>query len=801
METLLQDLRYGIRALAKSPALTIVAILTMAVGIGANAAIFSFVNALLLRPLPFVEPERLIAISERNSEHPQALNVVSPRNLEDWEKQSGTIEVFGAWRDWRFQTDTPEGARLIASAIASPGLFDALGVKPVVGRTFAAEENQRGRDHVILLSHAYWLSDFGGDPNVVGRSLTLDNEPFTIIGVLPAEMESLKLGRWKIWAPLTVDPDQFLGRHLRNRQVIARMKPGTTLDQVQAEMDVIGEQLATQYPKENAGWAVRVTRLQEAEVGDTRPALFIFAGAVGLVLLIACANVANLLLARSATRRKELAIRAALGASRWRILRQLLTESTVLALAGGALGLVLAFWLIDLFIAISPGRIPRVGNIKLDGAVLAFTFLISLLTGVLFGLAPGLQSARVNLIEDLKEGGRASGSRINRSLRGALVVSQVALAMVLLVAAGLLGRTFLKLTRMDTGYNPERLLTAQVFMPDQYKKAQVVAFYQRITDEMKAIPGVESVAATSAGPEFDAYEPVEFLAEGQDAPASGQYPRARYYNIGPGYFHTMQIPLREGREFNDADNQRAPEVVIINETMARRYFNGENVVGKRLTFPREKATMQIVGVVGDALRRDVTGTVEPELYWPYMQEARWATYFVIRASGDPASLAPAIRRQVAAADPQVIVSNTATMEQLVSTAVKTPRFNLLLLGLFAATALFLATVGLYGVMSYSVTQCTREIGIRMALGARPRTILRVVIGEGLRLTLIGVGIGVLAALAATRLLSAMLFGVSASDPLTLVGIALLLALVTLLACYVPARRATKVDPMIALRYE
>jgi putative ABC transport system permease protein len=799
METLLQDLRYGIRALAKSPALTVVAILTMAVGIGANAAIFSFVNGLLLRPLPFPEPQRLISIGEHNPEHAQALDVVSPRNLEDWERQSQTVAVFGAWRDWRFQTATPEGARLVAAAIASPGLFEALGITPSLGRTFSADENQRGRDHVILLSHAYWQSDFGGDPNVIGRTLTLDNEPFTIIGVLPAEMESLKLGRWKMWAPLTIDPDQFLERHHRNRRVIARLHAGVTLDQVQAEMKVIGEQLAAQYPKENAGWGIRITRLQEAEVGDTRAALLVFAGAVALVLAVACANVANLLLARSATRRKEMAIRAALGAGRWRILRQLLTESTVLALAGGALGLVLAFWLIDLFIAISPGRIPRVGEIKLDSGVLAFTFLVSLLTGLLFGLAPGLQSARVNLVEDLKEGGRASTSRIN--VRGVLVVSQVALAMVLLVAAGLLGRTFLKLTTMDTGYNPERLLTAQLFLPEQYKKAQVVAFYQRITEELKAVPGVESVAATSAGPEFDAYEPVEVLAEGKDAPAAGQYPRARYYNVGPGYFHTMQIPLRQGREFTDADNQSAPAVVIINETMARRFFNGDVAVGKRLIFPRANEAMQIVGVVGDALRRDASGAVEPELYWPYMQEARWATYIVIRASGDPASLASAVRRQVAAADPRVVVTNTATMEQLVAASVKTPRFNLLLLGLFAVTALFLATVGLYGVISYSVTERTREIGIRMALGARPQRIFRVVIIEGLRLTLIGIFIGVLAALAATRLLSAMLFGVSATDPLTMAGIALLLALVTLLACYLPARRATKVDPMVALRYE
>jgi putative ABC transport system permease protein len=801
METLLQDLRYGIRSLAKSPALTIVAILTMAIGIGANAAIFSFVNGLLLRPLPFPEPERLVTLSESSPEQNQRLSVVSPRNLEDWEKQSQTIAAFGAWRDWRFRMQMPEGMTLVPSAIASPGLFDALGVKPVVGRSFSADENQRGRDHVVLLSHRYWQSQFGGNPGVVGQSLILDNEAFTIIGVLPAEFETLALGRWKIWAPLSVDPDQFLGRHMRNRRVIARLQPGVTLNQAQAEMDVIAEQLAAQYPKEDAGWSIVVRRLQDVEVGDRRPALLIFAGAVGLVLFIACANVANLLLARAATRRKEMAIRAALGAGRFRIIRQLLTESIVLAMAGGAVGLLIAFWLIDLFIAISPSRIPRVGNIKLDGAVLAFTFLVSLVTGVLFGLAPGLQGSRVHLVEDLKEGGRDSGSGIGFGLRSILVVSQVTLAIVLLIAAGLLGRTFIKLTTMRPGYNPDHLLTVQLFLPDEYKKSQVVAFYQQMTQEFKAIAGVEAVGATSAGPEFGGIEPIEFIVEGQLAPPSGEYPHARYYNVGPDYFHTMQIPVLQGREFTDADHQSAPAVALINETMARRFFAGENPVGKRLMLPREREAMQIVGVVGDVQRLDVGATVEPEVYWPYMQQPRWATYFAIRASNDPTGIIAAVRRHVGGAGPQVIVANVETMDELVSDSLKPPRFNLLLLGIFAVTALFLASVGLYGVISYSVMQRTREIGIRMALGAQPRTIFGLVIGQGLGLTLIGIIIGTGAALAATRLLSGMLFGISATDPLTIAGISLLLAVVALLACYLPARRATKVDPIIALRYE
>ncbi len=802
MEKLLQDLRYGFHSLAKNPAFTIVAILTMAIGIGANAAIFSFVNVLLLRPLPFAEANRLVALSEGNPEQNQAFRGVSPRNLEDWEKQSQTIAAFGAWRDWRFHLQLPDGMTLVPSAIASPGLFEALGVKPVLGRSFSAEENQRGRDRVVLLSHHFWQSQYGGDASILGQTLTLDNEPFTIIGVLPAELETLALGRWRVWAPLSVDPDQFLGRHLRNRRVIARLQPGVTRDQAQAEMDGIAEQLAVQYPKENAGWDIAVARLQDVEAGDTRASLLVFASAVGLVLLIACANVANLMLARAATRRKELAIRAALGAGRIRILRQLLTESILLAVAGGAVGLMLASWLIELFIAISPGRLPRVGEIKLDGAVLAFTLLVSLLTGVLFGLAPGLQGSRIHLVEDLKEGGRTAGSSRGGGLRNILVVSQVTLAMVLLIAAGLLGRTFIKLTTMQPGYNPDRLLTVQLFLPfDQYKKPQVAAFYQRMTEEFKAIPGVEEVGVTSAGPEFGGNESVEFMVEGHPAPSSGEYPHARFYNVGPNYFHTLQIPVLQGREFTDADHQSAPAVALINEMMARRFFAGENPLGKRLALPREQAAVEIVGVVGDVQRKDVSASVEPEIYWPYMQQPRWASYFAIRVSNNPTAIIAAVRHQVAAADPQVIVTNIETLDQLVGYALKTPRFNLLLLGIFAVTALFLASVGLYGVISYDVMQRRREIGIRLALGAQPRKIFRFVIGRGLLLTLIGIGIGTGAALAATQLLSSLLFGVSAADPLTIGGIALLLALVALAACYVPARRATKVDPIIALRYE
>ncbi|HZS07622.1 MAG TPA: ABC transporter permease [Blastocatellia bacterium] len=803
MHTLLQDLRYTFRTMMRSPAFSLLVVSILALGIGANTAIFSFVNGVLLRPLPFPEPERLVTLAERNPEKARYLDIASPRNLEDWQKQSRTIEQFGAWRDWRFHISTPEGPKGVQAGIASPGLFSVLGVKPVAGRTFLPEEDQPGHNHVVLITHSYWQSQFGSDPHVINQPLTLDNESFTIVGVLPPEFETLGFGWVKVWAPLSVDPDQFLGRHVRNRRVWARLKTGVTLREAQAEMSGIAEQLAAAYPKENAGWSVSVTSLHESEVGDIGRTLMVFLGAVGFVLLIACANVANLLLARAATRRREFAIRAALGAGRWRIIRQALTESIVLALAGGALGLALAVWLIDLFLAISPDTIPRAGQVKLDTFVLAFTFALSLLTGALFGLAPGVQAARVNLIEVMKGGTRGSFSGLGFGLRSLLVVAQVALALVLLVGAGLLGRTFVQMMTLKPGYNPEHLLTVSVFSPYTRLKTgkDIAAFYQRVTEEIETIPGVRSVGVTSAGPQFGGFEDIEVLPEGQPASPSGDYPRARYYNVGPDYFHTLQVPVLKGREFTTRDNDSAPAVAVINETMARGFWPGENPVGKRLTLVREKDTVEIVGVVGDVRRYGLDDRVSPEIYWPYMQRVRGASYFAIRTGGEPSGLAAAVRSHILKVAPDASVSAISTMDQLVASSLRRPRFNLILLAIFAVTALLLAAAGLYGVMSYSVAERTREIGIRLALGAQRQNILRLVVGQGLVLTVAGVIIGQAGAFALTRLMTSLLSGVSATDPLTFVMIALLLTFVALLACYLPARRATKVDPMTALRHE
>lgn len=803
MKAIFQDLRYTLRTLGRSPGFSLVVVLILALGIGANTAIFSFVNGVLLSSLPFPEPERLIVLGEHNPEKTSRLSVVSPRNLEDWEKQSKTIEQFGAWRDWRFRITTPEGRIPVSAGIATPGLFAALAVKPAAGRLLFQEDNQRGRDHVVLISYGYWQANFGGDSSIIGQPITLDNESFTVVGVLPPSLKALGLGRFDIWAPVSVDPDQYLERYVRNRRVYARLKPGVSIKEAQAEMDTIAQQLAEQYPKDNAGYRVSIALLQDAQVRDVRSALLVFLGAVGLVLLIACANVANLLLARSARRRKEFAIRAALGASRLALIRQLLTEAVVLALVSGAIAVLLALWIVDLFVAISPGNIPRLDQVRLDGRVVAFALSLSLLTGVVFGLAPAVGSSKLNLVEHLKEGQRGSATRLGARLRGLLVISQVALALVLLVGAGLLGQSFVRLITLRPGFNPENLLTVQLFLPlERYKDGnEVAALYRRAAEEFRSIPGVLSVGATSAGPQFGGYEPADVLAEGQPAPASGEYPHARYYNVGPDYFHTMEVPLLAGREFTNRDTPGAPAVAIINQAMARRFFPGEDPLGKRILLVREKEGVEVVGVVGDVRRFEVGDVVEPEIYYPYMQKPRWATYFAIRTNGDPITVVAAVRGRMLAVDKDVPVLNVATIDQLVSAALREPRFNTALIGAFAGLAVLLASVGLYAVISYSVTQRTHEIGVRMAVGAGQRDIFNLIVGQGMKLTLIGVAIGLAASFVLTRVMLSMLFEVSATDPLTFVGISLLLTVVSMLACYIPARRAMEVDPMVALRCE
>lgn len=803
MYALLRDIRVGLRSLIKHSGFSIMAVLTLTLGLGATTAIFSFVNARLLRSLPFQHAERLIALRETNPEKRRDIHTASPRDLEDWQKQSQTIEQFGAWRDWHFRAATSNGPLIASSAISSPELFQVLGVKPLRGRFLLPEENQVGRDRVVVITNSFWQTQFGGAENVLGQTLLLDKEPFTIVGVLPPEFEALDLGTYDIWAPLSVDPDQFLQRRdLRNRRVYARLKEGVSLEQAQAEMNTIAGRLAQQYPTENAGWNVRINTLQREEIGDLRTTLLLFLGAVGMVLLIACINVSNLLLARAMARRKEFAVRVALGAGRLQLLRQLLSESVLLSVIGGTAGLFLATWLIRLFIAISPSTLSHPETIKLDSTVVAFTFGLSLITGILFGLVPGIKASHVNLVSELKD---APGSfRLRRALRlrSVLVVSQVALALTLLIGAGLLGQTFLRLLNHDPGFNTENLLTTSVFPPrDKYKtRQQLVSLSDRMTEEIKSLPGITSVGSSSAGPQFGGFEPMDVMPEGEGE-NSGQYPQAVYFNTSPNFFATMQIPFLAGRDFSNSDTFDSPQVAIVNAHLARRFWPNQSAVGKRLTTPGSKESVEVIGVVGDIKRYGLGEAVQPELYFPFSQQPRGATFFVIRSNIAPDVLREAVKNRIASIDPEIRLSRTSSMDQLIRSSLKEPRFNLLLLGMFASAALLLACVGIYGVMSYLVEQQTKEIGIRTALGAKRVQILSLVIGRGMRMSLIGIAIGLLASFVLMRFLAGLLYGVTVVDPLTFASISILLLGVAALACFIPARRATRVDPLVALRYE
>ena len=803
MDALLRDIRIGIRSVLKRPAFASIAILTLALGLGANTAIFSFVNALLLRPLPFSAPDRLVVLGEINPEKRRNLPTASPRNIEDWQKQSQTIEQFGAWRDWHFRVSTTNGPLVASSAIASPELFQVLDINPARGRLPLPEENQVGRDHVIVITNSFWQTQFAGAENVVGQTLFLDKQPFTIIGILPPNFEALNFAAFDIWAPLSVDPDQTLGRHVKNRRVYARLKESVSIDTVQSEMTAIASRLAEEYPVENGGWTIKVNSLQREEVGDLRTSILLFLGAVGMVLLIACINVSNLFLARAMARRKEFAVRVALGAARFQLLRPLLIESVFVSLVGGAAGLILAIWLMDLFIAISPSALPHTQDIKIDGTVLGFTFLLAVITGILFGLIPGLQSSAINLVSELKDAPGLSRSNRALRLRSVLVVSQVALAVTLLIGAGLLGQTLLRLLNHDPGFNIENLVAASVIPPpDKYKtKQQLVSLYERIAADIKAMPGVQSAGFVSAGPQFGGIEPTDVVPQGGAATGAGDSTQAIYFNTSRNYFATMGIPLLRGRDFTDADNPSAPLVAIVNQTMAQRFWPNESAIGKRVTLVNQKRAVEIVGVVGDVERYGLGENVQPEIFYPYSQQPRGAAYVVVRTSTPAGVFREALQGRLTNIDSEIRLSRTSSMDDLIRSSLKRPRFNLILVAIFAMTALLLAAVGIYGVMSYLVQQQTREIGIRSALGAKRSHILKLVIGHGVGLAFIGIVLGLVASFGLTRFLAGLLYGVTAVDPTTFIGISILLLIVAVLACYIPARRATKVDPLVALRYE
>ncbi len=808
-DEMFQDLRFGLRMLLKHKSFTTIAILTLSLGVGANTAIFSIVNAVLLRPLPFAEPERLLWFGGWvGADKEQG---VTPADFLDYREQCQSFTQIAASVSDGIPMNLSGGGEpeRIKGGYVTANYLDMFGVKPALGRAFAAEEglegvNMEGGDRVVVLSHALWRRRFGADPAIINQTITLDKRNVTVIGVMPPQIQYPP--GVELWLPFSfpASPQSaFRSREFHFLRPVAKLKPGVTSAQAQAEVETIARRLQSLYPKTNANQSLFLWPLQERLVGNIRLTLLTLLGAVGCVLLIACANVANLLLARASARWREIAVRSALGASRGRVVRQLLTESLALAALGGLGGMLLAKLGVKLLAPLSADYLPRADEVRINATVFGFTLAVALLTGLLFGLAPALQSARLDLTEALKEGakGAGSGARRHRTLN-LLVVGEVALSMILLIGAGLLINSFVRLQQVSPGFDEKNLLTARIDIPNPYaqpeKKQQ---FFERLQQRVAALPGVEAVGLVTELPLANQSANFKFKIEGRPEPAPGQSPDADIRAVNHDYFRAMRIPLLKGRNFTEVEVRDNAKVVVISDELARLYFAGEDPLGQRLLRGPlgKEEPLEIIGIVGDIRHRGLSSGLRQTIYSPSLSLG--FTNLVIRTKNDPVSLAAAVRREVAAIDPNQPVANIKTMERWVSESVAQPRFRTLLLGLFSGAALLLAMVGIYGVMSYAVSQRVHELGVRMALGARAGDVLRLVISQGMRLALAGVAIGLASAFALTRLIKDLLFGVRATDPLTFATITLLLTGVALVACYLPARRATKVDPMVALRHE
>jgi putative ABC transport system permease protein len=805
MEDLLQDLRYSFRSLLKHPGFAAIAVLTLMLGIGANTAIFTVVNAVLLNPLPYDESDRLVFLSERSPQM-EGLAISLP-NFVDWREQSTSFEHIGVYRRADSYTlvlnDLPEQ---VTGATLSADLLSALRVKPRLGRIFSPEEDKLGAEPVVLLSYGLWQRGFAADTNVVGQKLTMSGKPYTVVGVMgddfafPAEAE--------LWVPIGPQFNNVGWQERGNHPGVygvGRLRSGVTIDQARAEMNSIAENLEHQYPESNTGVRVNVSPLLDTFVRDIRPLLWALLGTVGFVLLIACANVANLLLGRSAARQKEIAIRGALGASRPRLIRQLLTESVLLSLAGAALGVLVAHFGVKALVAVNPTGIPRSTEIRLDVRVLGVTLLVAVLTGIIFGLVPALRASKLSMGETLKEGGQSSTAGLRQRLRRGLVISEVALAIVPLIGAGLMIRSFARLSAVDPGFTINNLLSLQVNLPRaQYTQAsQRVNFYRQLVDRLAALPDVRAAGVATGLPLGKNGNQVSFGIVGQPDAAPGQSPLAEVTYVSNDYFRAMNIPVLQGRTFTDHDNKDAPPVVIIDDSFAKQYWPDEDPLGKQVKFERDGAPRTVIGVVGRVRMEGLdvdSGRVQA--YFSYLVSPWGYTMSVVaRTSGNPASLGDAVRHEVLALDKDRPIFNVKTVERVRNESVATRRLNTLLFGVFAGIALLLASIGIYGVMSYSVAQRTREIGIRIALGADRRDVLKLVMGQGIVLAVIGVALGLSAALGLTRWMQTLLFGVSVVDLMTFVSIPVIIIGVAMLACFVPARRALKVDPIDALRYE
>jgi putative ABC transport system permease protein len=802
VDSLLSSVRHALRSLRRAPGFTVAAVATLALGIGANTAIFSVVSGVLLNPLDYPDPDRLVIVWGRHTTIGR--ETASLPDFLDWRRQAGSFETLAAMTHTRFNVTGQEDPEMVAGALATPGLFTALGVVPTVGRGFREDEERSAAPRVAMLGEGYWRRRFGGRHEIVGRPILLSGVPYTVVGIVP---EAVRLVRpVEIWAPLATDTTR--PRRADFLTVFGRLRPGVTLERAQEEMTTIARRLEVQYPESNEHWGAEVVSLREQMVGEIRPALLVFMGAVGLVLLIACANVANLMLARVAGRMREVSVRSALGASRARLGGELLLESLLLGLMGGGLGLLLAMWGIEGLRSLEPGTIPRSEEIGLDLRVLGFAVGLSILTAVLFSLTPVLRLAGRDLRDGLTEGTRgvAGGGGIHRA-RSALVLAEVALAFVLLIGAALLLRTFDRLQQVDPGFSTDRVLTARVTLPrvkygDDQKWS---AFSEQLLASASAQPGVAAAALVSDAPLGDSPPFLGFAIQGQESPRDGVVQDAAVFSTSAGYFETLRIPLLEGRLYGATDRSGVEPVAVVSRGLADRFWGGGRAIGARITLgdPADPETvwMTVVGVVGDVRHEGVNQEGYPQLYLPFSQAPTRSIVLTVRTQGDPASLVPALRRALADIDPDLPLADVATLEERKAVSLARPRVNAAVLGGFALAALVLASVGIYGVVAYGVVQRTRELGIRMALGAGGGALLRMVIRQGMMPVLAGMALGLVGAIAGGRVLGSLLFGVGAADPATFVAVTCLLVAVALAAIYLPARRAAQSDPMAALRNE
>jgi putative ABC transport system permease protein len=809
MGKLFQDLRYGRRMLVKYRAVTAIAVITLALGIGANTAIFTVVNAVLLRPLPYRDSDRLVMLST-NEEKDGVLGNTGYTTFVDWRERSRSFERMVVIRSWGGVLTGQGEPEIIRGLRVSADYFKMLGVSPALGRDFRVEEDRPDTRFVVVISNALWQRRFSSDPQVVGKHLILNDQPFTVAGVMPQGFTDFLAANFhggaEVWAPVGYDMTQpFACRDCQHLKAIARLKPDVTLAQASVEMNGIMNVMAREHPKIYATPAIGVAGLQDQFTVAIRPALYLLLVAVGLVLLIACANVANLLLARASARAGEMAIRAALGAGQWRIVRQLLVESALLSLMGGAAGLLLALWGTDLLTSLSPAKMLQLQPVTTDARALGFTLFVSLLTGLLFGCAPALQAARQDAQLALKESAKSSPGKRQRRLRESLVVAEMVFALALLVGAGLLIRSFMRVLDTKPGFESRNLLTMMIPASSAKKysdTAQVRAFYGEAIKRVEALPGVEAAGVVSNLPFGGNMDMYGFHVEEKPMANPAEAPSAERYGASPEYLRAMGILMLRGRGFTEQDNANAPLVALINRTAAQRIWPNEDPLGKRIRLGGiDNPLRSIVGVVGDVNHYDLETAPGLQAYVPHTQWTDSYMLLVVRTTTDPATLTGPIRQTIHALDPDVPLHNVATMRQLVSASVAQRRFTLLLIAVFAAVALLMAAIGLYGVMAYSVAQRTREIGIRVALGAQGADVVRLVVGRGLRLVTLGVALGLAGAFALTRLMKSLLYDIGATDPLTFASVAALVALIALLACYIPARRATKVDPMVALRCE